>query len=151
MPLYPGGLVFSRLRVAMYVASRSRQQVHEARRDAIEAAARAWESHETARARVRSFQEEVRANEIALKGVETEALVGTRIVLDILDAEQELLDAQVNLVRSQRDEIVAGYELKLAVGRLTAVDLGLPVKIYDFEGYYRSVRDKWFGAPKGSD
>ena len=100
---------------------------------------------------MRAFQEEVRANEIALIGVETEALVGTRIVLDILDAEQELLDAEVNLVRSQRDEIIAGHELKLAVGRLTAVHLGLPVKIYDFEGNYRSVRDRWFGAPKGSD
>ncbi|MCH8198199.1 MAG: TolC family outer membrane protein, partial [Proteobacteria bacterium] len=151
VPLYQAGEVYSRLREAKEVASRRRQQAQEARRNAIEAAARAWESLSTARARVRAFREEVRANEIALTGVETEALVGTRIVLDILDAEQELLDAQVNLVRSQRDEIVAGHELKLAVGRLTAVHLGLPVKIYDFEGNYRSVRDKWFGAPKGSD
>ena len=151
IPLYQAGEVYSRLREAKEVASRRRQQAHEARRNAIEAAARAWESLSTARARVRAFQEEVRANEIALNGVETEALVGTRIVLDILDAEQELLDAQVNLVRSQRDEIVAGHELKVAVGRLTAVHLGLPVKIYDFEGNYRSVRDKWFGAPKGGD
>ncbi|MCH8096121.1 MAG: TolC family outer membrane protein [Proteobacteria bacterium] len=151
IPLYQAGDVYSRLRETKEVASQRRQQVHEARRNAIEAAARAWESLSTARARVRAFQEEVRANEIALIGVETEALVGTRIVLDILDAEQELLDAEVNLVRSQRDEIIAGHELKLAVGRLTAVHLGLPVKIYDFEGNYRSVRDRWFGAPKGSD
>jgi TolC family type I secretion outer membrane protein len=151
VPLYQAGEVYSRLREAKEVASRRRQQAHEARRNAIEAAARAWESLSTALARVRAFQEEVRANKIALNGVETEALVGTRIVLDILDAEQELLDAQVNLVRSQRDEIVAGHELKLAVGRLTAVNLGLPVKIYDFEENYGSVRNKWFGAPKGGD
>ena len=53
-----------------------------------------------------------------------------------------------NLVRSQRDETVAGFELKSAIGQLTARNLELPVKLYDFERNYRAVRDKWFGSGK---
>lgn len=146
VPLYQAGEVFARLREAKEVASQRRLELDEARRNALEAATRAWESLQTERARVRSFEAEVRANEIALEGVQTEALVGQRTVLDVLDAEQELLDAQVNLVRSQRDETVAGFELKSAIGQLTALSLKLPVQLYDFERHYEGVRDKWFGT-----
>ncbi len=151
VPLYQAGSVYSRLREAKEVAGQRRLELDEARRNAREAATRAWESLQTERARVRSFEAEVRANEIALEGVQQEALVGSRTVLDVLDAEQELLDAQVNLVRSQRDETVAGFELKSAIGQLTARNLELPVKLYDFERNYRAVRDKWFGSRKKTD
>ena len=77
--------------------------------------------------------------------VQQEALVGSRTVLDVLDAEQELLDASVSLVRAERDEVVAAYQLRSAVGRLTAESLNLPVKKYDFTKNYRRVRNKWFG------
>ena len=60
--------------------------------------------------------------------------MGSRTVLDILDAEQELVDAQVNLVGAQRDEIVAAYQLRAAIGELTAPALGLPVTYYDVDG-----------------
>jgi outer membrane protein TolC len=86
----------------------------------------------------------VRAAEIALEGVRQENAVGARTILDILDAEQELLDSQVNLVRSQRDEIVAGFEVLFAIGRLTARDLNLPVEVYDPEADYLKVRNTWF-------
>ncbi|MEE8122945.1 MAG: TolC family outer membrane protein [Alphaproteobacteria bacterium] len=151
VPLYQAGSVYSRLREAKEVAGQRRLELDEARRNAREAATRAWESLQTERARVRSFEAEVRANEIALEGVQQEALVGSRTVLDVLDAEQELLDAQVNLVRSQRDETVAGFALKSAIGQLTARNLELPVKLYDFERNYRAVRDKWFGSRKKTD
>ena len=151
VPLYQAGSVYSRLREAKEVAGQRRLELDEARRNAREAATRAWESLQTERARVRSFKAGVRANEFALKGVQEEALVGSRTVLDVLDAEQELLDAQVNLVRSQRDETVAGFELKSAIAQLTARNLELPVKLYDFERNYRAVRDKWFGAGKTVD
>jgi len=81
----------------------------------------------------------------ALEGVQQEALVGSRTVLDVLDAEQELLDAQVNLVRAERDEIVAQYALLSAVGRLTAQALKLDTAFYDAQKYYRQVQDKWWG------
>ena len=97
------------------------------------------------RAKIRSFESGVRAAEIALEGVRQENEVGARTILDILDAEQELLDAKVNLVRSQRDDIVAGVAVFSAIGRLTARDLKLAVDVYNPEIDYQSVRDRWFG------
>ena len=123
----------------------------EAKRQAIEDGNSAWESLVTARARIRSFSAEVRANRIALEGVQQEALVGSRTVLDVLDAEQELLDAQVNLVRAERDEAVAQYDLLSAVGRLTASDLSLDTQVYDPQKYYNEVRDKLWGLGESTD
>jgi outer membrane protein TolC len=77
--------------------------------------------------------------------VRQENAVGARTILDILDAEQELLDAQVNLVRSQRDEIIAGHQVHSAIGRLTARDLNLPGEVYNPEVDYQRVRNSWFG------
>lgn len=148
IPLYQGGEVYSRLRAAKEVHVQRLEDLDDQRRTAQEAATSTWNNLQTARAAVRSFQAEVRANEIALEGVQREALVGSRTVLDVLDAEQELLDSQVNLVRSERDEIVARFELKSALGGLTANDLKLPVDTYDPTANYREVRDKWFGADK---
>ena len=78
--------------------------------------------------------------------MQREAAVGSRTVLDILNAEQELLDSRVSHVRSQRDEFVAAYELMSAIGRLTAKDLGLTVDLYDPREHYDEVRGKWFGG-----
>ncbi|MFX4222345.1 MAG: TolC family protein [Thalassobaculum sp.] len=77
--------------------------------------------------------------EIALDGVQQEATVGARTVLDVLDAEQELLDAQVSLVVADRNAVVAAFTLLSALGRLTAQDLGLPVEIYDYDQHYLAV------------
>lgn len=145
VPLYQSGSVASKVREAKQTAARRRAELADAVRDAIEFATRAWQSLQTTRARITSFQAQIRATEIALDGVRQEAAVGERTVLDVLDAEQELLDARVSLVRAQRDEIVAGFDVKLSVGQLTAKELGLAVKIYDFERHYNAVRSKWFG------
>ena len=112
----------------------------------ISATNTAWRALETARAQIASFESQVNAARIALEGVQQEAAVGSRTVLDILDAEQELLDARVSLVRAQRDEVVASYQVVSAIGRLTAMDLGLPVEYYDVEKHYEEVRDKWWGT-----
>jgi TolC family type I secretion outer membrane protein len=146
VPLYQKGSVYSRIREARQTLAQRAEELEDARRAAVEAAASAWNALQTARAAVQSFQSEVRANEIALDGVQREALVGSRTVLDVLDAEQELLDARVNLVRSQRDELVAQFELKSAVGTLTAKELKLPIDLYDAERNYKQVRDRWFGT-----
>lgn len=145
VPLYQQGAVSSRVREAKQVASQRRLQVREAIRRAREDAISAWERLLTARAQISALQESVRANEIALEGVRQENAVGARTVLDVLDAEQELLDAQVSLVSSQRDEIVASYEVLSAIGRMTAADLGLDTAIYDPVSDYRKVRERWFG------
>jgi TolC family type I secretion outer membrane protein len=145
VPLYQQGSVSSRVREAKQVASQRRLLVREAIRQARDDAISAWESLLTARAQIAALQQSVRANEIALEGVRQENNVGARTVLDVLDAEQELLDAQVSLVSAQRDEVVASFSVLSAIGRMTAADLGLGTAVYNPEEDYRAVRESWFG------
>ncbi len=151
IPLYQQGAVSSRVRAAKQTANQRRIEIEEARRRTGQESISAWEGLQTARAQIRSFQSGVRAAEIALEGVRQENEVGARTILDILDAEQELLDAKVNLVLSQRDEIVAGFGVHAAIGRLLARDLELAVEVYNPETDYRSVRNRWFGLGISGD
>ncbi|HSK38355.1 MAG TPA: TolC family outer membrane protein [Arenibaculum sp.] len=146
IPLYQAGVVSARVREAKHTAGQRRIEIEETRRQVREAAIRAWEALTTARAAIRSRQSQVDAAEIALEGVRQEAVVGARTTLDVLDAEQELLDARVELVRSQRDETAAAFQVLAAIGQLTARQLGLPVEYYDPEIYYNEVRGKWYGT-----
>ncbi len=145
IPLYQAGAVHSRLREARQIAGQRRVEVEETRRSAVEQGARAWSDMAAAQAGIVSLKSQVEAAAIALDGVEQEALVGSRTVLDVLDAEQELLDAKVALVRAKRDEFVASFRLKSAVGALTAEALALPVKFYDMNKHYDDVRGRWIG------
>ncbi len=145
VPLYQQGAVSSRVREAKQITNQRRIEIEETRRRTEQEAISAWQALQTAQAQIRSFEAGVRAAEIALEGVRQENAVGARTILDILDAEQELLDSKVNLVRAQRDDIVAGFRVLASVGRLTVRDLGLPVDVYDPEIDYRNVRNRWFG------
>ena len=87
----------------------------------------------------------MKANEVALNGVRQEALVGSRTTLDVLNAEQELLNAQVSLISARHDVQVAYYGVLVGIGRLTARTLGLPVEYYDEEKYYKEVGSRWIG------
>jgi outer membrane protein len=145
VPIYQQGAVSSRIREAIQLAGQRRLEIEEARRSATEDATSAYERLAAARASIQSREAEVRSATIALEGVTQEAAVGSRTVLDVLDAEQELLDAQVNLVRDQRDAVVASYDLLSAMGKLTARDLALPVELYDQEEYYNRVKNKLWG------
>ena len=131
IPIYQQGLVSSQVRQSKQVASQARLVVDETRRDTEQQAVSAWEDLVTARARIKSFESEVNASRIALDGVRQENAVGARTVLDVLDAEQEFLDAQVDLVTAKRDNLVAAYTVLSAMGQLTARTLALPVDIYD--------------------
>jgi len=149
VPLYQSGSVYSRLRSARQTASQRRREIESARRDATETATRAWETLQTSRARIASFNAQIKASEVALEGVQREAVVGSRTVLDVLDAEQELLDAKVSIVGAQRDETIAKFELKSAIGEMTAIQLALPVVAYDSLKHYNDVRSKLFGGSIG--
>ncbi len=151
VPLYQGGAEHAAVRQARQQAQQARQQVADARRLAAQQATEAWETLGSSRAQVESVRAQIRAQEIALDGVQREAIVGSRTTLDVLNAEQELLQARVNLVRSLATLINASYALASTMGRLTAQDLGLPVQIYDPRNYYNAVRDRWFGTGDFSD
>ena len=145
VPLYQAGAVHSQVREAKERRNERRIDIENVRRRIIESATQAWEELTSTRSEIVSRTEEVRATKIALEGVRQEAAVGSRTTLDVLDAEQELLDAQVGLVNAERDEYVAGYGLLAAIGLLTAERLGLPIEVYDVTRHYNQVRDKWWG------
>jgi outer membrane protein len=145
VPLYQGGAEYAAVRQARQQAQQARQIVEDQRRSAAQQATQAYETFMTARAQVDSVRAQIRAAEIALDGVQREAVVGSRTTLDVLNAEQELLDARVSLVRALADVITASHTVAAAVGRLTARDLSLPVPLYDMEAYYREVRNRWIG------
>jgi TolC family type I secretion outer membrane protein len=149
VPIYQNGAEYSRVRQAKQFHGQRRNELDSVRRQSAESAIRAFRQLESARARVVSLNTQVAASGVALDGVRQEAQVGTRTTLDVLNAEQELLDAQVQLVSARRDLVVSHYALLAVTGQLTARQMHLPVDYYDEEGYYRRVRDAWIGL--GSD
>ncbi len=151
VPLYQSGSVYSEVRQARQLNSQRKIEIEAAVREVREAVRRSWEQLEAALAQITSNEEQVRANTIALEGVNQEAQVGSRTTLDVLDAEQELLVSQVNLVTARRDVNVARYDVLASVGNLGAQELGLAVELYDPEVNYKRVRNKWTGTDGGLD
>jgi outer membrane protein len=145
IPLYQAGFTHSRVRQAQQTAAQRRSLMLDENRAASEAVIQSWSGLDTAKARIGSFGSAIKAAEIALDGVRQEAMAGTRTVLDVLNAEQELLDARVSMISAERDQSVAQYRVLASVGRLSPRALGLPVQSYDPNADFEAVKDKWFG------
>src|SRR5579883_3363551 len=133
--------IIARMTVPLYEAG----NIYAQTRAANQAATKDWETIQSGRAQVQSLMSTIRAAEIALEGVRQEAQVGSRTVLDVLNAEQELFTDRVNLVQAQHDLAVAEFDLAQQIGRLTAAELKLPVQLYDPKKHYDEVRNKWIG------
>lgn len=131
VPLYQGGAEWSAVRRAKEINNRARLSVEDARRATDEGVQNAWEAYRAARSSSEANRQQVKAAEIAFEGVQQEQEVGSRTTLDVLNQQQELLNARVALVRTERDEVVASYSLLASVGKLTAQDLELPVQVYE--------------------
>src|SRR5262249_137962 len=123
IPIYQAGSEYASIRQAKHTASQNRLLSDQALRDTEESVAKAWENLRAPGAAIASNKEQVNANQIAYEGVVQEAQVGSRTTLDVLNAEQELLNSQVTLVQSQRDQYVAAYTLLSSMGALTAQKL----------------------------
>jgi len=149
IPLYQTGAEYSVVRQNKQIVDQRRRELDDTRRAVNQNTTASWEGLQTATATARSFEEQARANSIALEGVQTEAQVGARTVLDVLDAEQELFEAQVDLVEARATEVVALYTLRAAMGELTAEALGLDVELYDPSQHFRTVRTQSFGTEAG--
>jgi TolC family type I secretion outer membrane protein len=149
MPLYEGGSIYAQTRAAEQTVGQQRSLVDDSRRQAVQDATGAWETLQAARASIASFGAAVRAAQIALEGTQQEALVGSRTVLDVLIAEQQLFTTQSQLVTAQHDAALQEFKLAAATGRLIAPELRLPVKLYDMDRHYRAVKDKLFGFGGG--
>ncbi|MEO0619599.1 MAG: TolC family outer membrane protein [Pseudomonadota bacterium] len=146
VPLFQGGAVYARIRAAKRRRERAARQIEEARLSARATTVTAWSQYTAARAQLVSVQAQVRSNQVALDGVRAEERVGQRTLLDVLDAKQELLESQSNLLTTRRDIVVAAYSVLASIGRLTAADIALPVEQHDPEVYYGAVQDKIWGT-----
>lgn len=152
IPLYTGGFNYSNVREAQAVAEGASSDITDAMRTAARNVGVAWADLEVARASIRAGRLEVSAAQLAFEGVREEAKLGARTTLDVLDAEQEVLNARSRLVASRRDEYVATYRLLAAIGKLTVEHLGLNVgDSASGQAYYESVRNRNFGYDASDD
>jgi outer membrane protein len=146
VPIYQGGAEYSLIRQAKETLGQRRLDLDTARDQVRQTVVQSWGQLEAAKANIEATQANVQASEIALNGVREEARVGQRTTLDVLNAQQELVNARVSLVTAQRDRVVASYTLLSAVGRLSPQVLALHVPTYDSNVHYQQVRDTWAGV-----
>jgi outer membrane protein len=144
LPIFQGGLPAARIRQAQAQQGQVLEQVVGTERAVVQAARAAFATYDAAERAIQSNTVAVQANELALEGARAEQSVGTRTVLDVLNAEQELLNSQVALVTAKRDAYVAGFQLLNAMGQAQAQTLGLDGgPLYDPLGNYRRVAGNW--------
>jgi len=151
IPIYQGGAEYSLIRQSKENLSQQRLVLEQTRDQTRANTITAWGQLEAGKAQVASAQAQVTASEIALNGVREEAKAGQRTTLDVLNAQQALVNARVALVTAQHDRVVASYSVLSAIGRLSPQVLKLHTTVYDPSVHYQQVRDSWFGlrAPDG--
>ena len=145
VPIYQGGGEYSAVRQSKETLGQQRLNLDVNRDQARATVVQSWGQLDAAKAQVESTTAQVNAAEIALNGVREEARVGQRTTLDVLNAQQELVNARVALVTAQHDRVVASYTLLASVGALSMQRLGLNVQVYDPMVHYQQVRDAWVG------
>ena len=144
VPLYNSGETRAKIRQSKYLKWQAQEKVLETTRTIVSTVTSAWEYMLANKAMIASIQDQVKANEIALDGVQKEEALGNRTILDVLDAYQELLNSNVEEVKARRDYYVSSMNVLLAMGKLTAENLKLDVELYNPKVYYKETRDKWF-------
>jgi outer membrane protein len=146
VPLYQGGAEYSLIRQSKENLAQQRLNLEQVRDQTRSNVVTAWGQLVAGKAQVASAQSQVSASEIALNGVREEAKAGQRTTLDVLNAQQALVNARVALVTAQHDRVVASYAVLNAVGRLAPQVLGLKTNVYDPSVHYHQVRDSWVGV-----
>jgi outer membrane protein len=146
IPLFEGGLVRSRTRAAKIGVDRAQAQVEEARRAVVAQVVEAWNDHQATLRVIDASRRQVEASRLALEGATLESEIGERTTLDVLNARQELLEAQLQLVRSERDSYVAANALLASMGMLDARGLALDVSAYDPQKHREAVRWRVFST-----
>jgi len=150
VPIVSGGRLSSLIRQAQQVLSQRKYEVQDAGRLVAQSTAIAWADLNVARASIRARRQQIEAARIAFEGVGEEARLGARTTLDVLDAEQELLNARTDLASAQRDEFVAAFNLLSSMGLLSVKHLGLGIPVYDPSVNFERVQHGPTGAFDGS-
>ena len=146
VPVYQGGAEYSLIRQSKENLAQQRLALEQVRDQTRANVVTAWGQLQAGLAQVASAQSQVTASEIALNGVREEAKAGQRTTLDVLNAQQALVNARVALVTAQHDRVVASYSVLSSVGRLSPQVLNLATSVYDPSVHYHQVRDSWFGV-----
>lgn len=146
-PIYTGGNIPSVIRKAQAQKEAQVANLHVSKRQIEQATATSYALLDMARASRKATEEQIRASQVAFEGTKEEATLGARTTLDVLNAEQDLLNAKASLISALADEQVAAYRLLAQMGQLTVDHLNLPVQKYDPVAYYNHVKD----APATSD
>jgi outer membrane protein len=145
VPIYQGGAEYSLIRQSKESLAQQRLNLETTRDQTRANTVTAWGQLVAGKAQVASAQSQVTASEIALNGVREEAKAGQRTTLDVLNAQQALVNARIALVTAQHDRVVASYSVVNSIGRLSPQVLNLPTTTYDASVHYHQVRDSWFG------
>jgi outer membrane protein len=146
VPIYQGGAEYAAVRQAKETLGQRRIDLDTARDQVQATVTQAWGQLEAAKAQIDATTTQVTSAEVALNGVREEARVGQRTTLDVLNAQQDLVNARVALVTAQRDRVVASYTVLASTGALSPPVLGLRVEVYDPVVHYQQVRDAWGGV-----
>ena len=146
VPIYQGGSEYASIRQAKETQGQKLIELSVTRNQVRTSVAQAWAQVEAAKKSIRSTRAQVKSAEAALNGVREEARLGQRTTLDVLNAQQELVNARIAVVSAERDRVVDSYALLAAVGGLSPQGLGLQVPLYDAQTHYRQVRDAWSGV-----
>ena len=146
VPLYQGGGEYAKVREAKQLANQARINLEQVKRDLVKSTTQAWEQYRSTKSSIESIEAQIKASKMALDGVIREADVGSRTVLDVLDAEQEYLNNRVQLVQAERNMTVAALNLLSAMGHMTAGSLKLNVAQYNPQDYYENVSSKLIGT-----
>jgi outer membrane protein len=146
VPIYQGGAEYSLIRQSKETLEQQRLAMEQVRDQARADLVTAWGQLVAGKAQVAAAQSQVDASELAYLGTSKEAQVGQRTVIDILNAQQTLVNARVALVTAQHDRVVASYAVLNAIGRLSPQVLRLSTPTYDPSIHYQQVRDNWAGV-----
>lgn len=146
VPIYQGGAEYSLIRQSKENLAQQRLALEQTRDQTRANVVTAWGQLVAGKAQVQSAQSQVTASEIALNGVREEAKAGQRTTLDVLNAQQALVNARISLVTAQHDRVVASYSVLNTIGRLSPQVLNLPTTVYDPSVHYQQVRDSWAGV-----
>ena len=145
VPIYDSGNSFSKIRQSRQTANAARLGADAAQRAGVQNAVMAFQQLTSSRAQLTALEAAIKSNTIALQGVKRKQEVGSLTILDVLNAQQTLLNSQVQMIQTRRNALVASYQLLLATGGLTAQSLGLPVEFYDADYYEDKASWKFFG------
>jgi outer membrane protein len=146
VPIYQGGAEYALIRQSKETVAQQRLILDQTRDQTRANVVTAWGQLVAGKAQVASAQSQVTASEIALNGVREEAKAGQRTTLDVLNAQQALVNARVALVTAQHDRVVASYSVLSTIGRLSPQVMNLPTTVYDPSVHYHQVRDSWAGV-----